>query len=220
MDAGRRAEQDREPGAGRERIVVPHRGLVAPEDRARLFGQRGTVVWFTGLSGSGKSTVAHALERRLFDRGRAAYVLDGDNVRDGLNRDLGFSAEDRAENIRRVGEVAALFADAGLIAIVAFISPYRADRLRARQAAGDTRFLEVFLDTPLAVCEERDPKGLYRKARAGQLAEFTGVSAPYEKPEAADLVIDTATTPVEATVDRVLDQLARRGRLSSSEGRP
>jgi adenylyl-sulfate kinase len=214
VDAGRRTEQDRAPGAGRERIVVPHRGLVAPADRARLLGQQGTVVWFTGLSGSGKSTVAHALERRLLELGRAAYVLDGDTVRDGLNRDLGFSAEDREENIRRIGEVAALFADAGLVAIVAFISPYRADRLRARQAAGDTRFLEVFLDTPLAVCEQRDPKGLYRRARAGQLAEFTGISAPYEKPDAAELVIDTAATPLEAAVEQVLEQLACRGRLA------
>ena len=215
MDAGRRTEQDSAHGAGRERTVVPHRGLVAPADRARLLGQQGTVVWFTGLSGSGKSTVAHAVERRLIDSGRLAFVLDGDNVRDGLNRDLGFSAEDRNENIRRIGEVAALFADAGLIALVAFISPYRADRQRARQAAGDACFLEVFLDTPLAVCEARDPKGLYRKARAGALAEFTGVSAPYEKPDDAELVIDTAATGVEAAVEQVLEQLVRRGRLAA-----
>ena len=218
MDAGRRTEQENALGAGRERAIVPHRGLVEPADRARLLGQQGTVVWFTGLSGSGKSTVAHALEKRLIESGRPAFVLDGDNVRDGLNRDLGFSAADREENIRRIGEVAALFADAGLIAIVAFISPYRADRQRARQAAGDTRFLEVFLDTPLAVCEERDPKGLYRKARAGQLADFTGISAPYEKPDDAELVIDTATTGVDAAVERVLEQLVRRGRLAAPAG--
>jgi adenylyl-sulfate kinase len=218
VDTGRRTKQDSALGAGRERVIVPHRGLVAPADRARLLGQQGTVVWFTGLSGSGKSTVAHALEKRLIDSGRLAYVLDGDNVRDGLNRDLGFSAEDREENIRRIGEVAALFADAGVIALVAFISPYRADRQRARQAAGDTCFLEVFLDTPLAVCEERDPKGLYRKARAGQVAEFTGVSAPYEKPDDAELVIDTATTGVEAAVEQVLEQLVRRGRLAIPTG--
>jgi adenylyl-sulfate kinase len=218
VNGGRRTEQDSVPGAGRERAIVPHRGLVAPADRVRLLGQQGTVVWFTGLSGSGKSTVAHALEKRLIDSGRLAYVLDGDNVRDGLNRDLGFSAEDREENIRRIGEVAALFADAGVIVLVAFISPYRADRQRARQAAGDTRFLEVFLDTPLAVCEERDPKGLYRRARAGQLAEFTGISAPYEKPDDAELTIDTATTGVEAAVERVLEQLVRRGRLAAPAG--
>lgn len=218
MDGGRRTERDSARGAGRERTIVPHRGLVAPVDRARLLGQQGTVVWLTGLSGSGKSTVAHALEKRLIEAGHLAFVLDGDNVRDGLNRDLGFSAGDREENIRRIGEVAALFADAGVIALVSFISPYRADRQRARQAAGDTRFLEVFLDTPLAVCEERDPKGLYRRARAGQLAEFTGVSAPYETPDAAELVIDTATTGVEAAVERVLEQLVRRGRLAPPAG--
>ncbi len=214
MDAGRRTERENGPGASRERVVVPHRGLVGPADRARLLGQHGTVVWFTGLSGSGKSTVAHALEKRLLDAGRAAYVLDGDNVRDRLNRDLGFSAADREENIRRIGEVAALFADAGLIAIVAFISPYRADRRRAREAAGGERFVEVFLDTPLAVCEARDPKGLYRKARAGELPDFTGISAPYEPPDAPELVLDTAQLTLGQSVARVIEHLAGRGRLA------
>lgn len=150
----------------------------------------------TGLSGSGKSTLAFALEEALFSRGYQVYVLDGDNVRHGLNADLGFTQRDRTENIRRVGEVAALFADAGLVCISAFISPYRADRAAARLAAKG-RFHEVYLDADLETCERRDPKGLYRKARAGQIADFTGISAPYEEPTAADLVIRTAETDVE-----------------------
>ena len=150
------------------------------------------MVWLTGLSGAGKSTLATAVEAALIRAGHAACVLDGDNLRHGLNADLGFSPEDRRENIRRAGEVAALFADAGLIVIAAFISPYRAGREAAREAIGAARFLEVFLDAPLAVCERRDPKGLYRRARAGEIAEFTGISAPYEPPEAPALTLDTA----------------------------
>jgi bifunctional enzyme CysN/CysC len=165
--------------------VVWHEGAVARSDRPSL----GATVWFTGLSGSGKSTVAVEVERALVARGRAAYLLDGDNVRHGLNADLGFSAADRSENIRRIGEVARLFADAGVIALVPVISPYRADRARARaihEAVG-LPFLEVFVDTPLAVCEARDPKGLYAKARAGEITGFTGVDDPYEAPERPDL---------------------------------
>lgn len=158
------------------------------------------VLWFTGLSGAGKSTLAMALEQRLFDEGYQVYVLDGDNVRSGLNANLGFSPEDRAENIRRVGEVAALLADAGLIVITAFISPYRADRARAREAAGEA-FHEIHIDADVATCEARDPKGLYRRARAGEISDFTGISAPYEPPENAGLVVDTSNRSVEECLD-------------------
>lgn len=172
---------------------------VAAEDRMRMNGHRGAIVWFTGLSGAGKSTLAVALERALFDKGCQCYVLDGDNVRQGLNADLGFSPADRAENIRRVGEVAALFAEAGMVAISAFISPYRADRDRIR-AAHQEYFSEIFINAPLDVCESRDPKGLYRRARAGQLSDFTGVSAPYEAPAAAELELRTDLLDVDACV--------------------
>lgn len=161
------------------------------------------VLWFTGLSGAGKSTLAMALERRLFDEGYQVYVLDGDNVRSGLNANLGFSPEDRAENIRRVGEVATLLADAGMIVISAFISPYRADRERAREAAGDG-FHEIFIKADVATCESRDPKGLYKRARAGEIAEFTGVSAPYEEPADPELVVDTSGRDVEPCLDELV----------------
>jgi bifunctional enzyme CysN/CysC len=169
---------------------------VAHEARAARNGHKGGVLWFTGLSGSGKSTLALALEARLFAKGYHVYVLDGDNIRDGLNANLGFSPADRAENIRRVGEVAALFADAGFLVISSFISPYRADRERARAAAQDA-FHEIFIEAPLAVCEARDPKGLYKRARTGEIPEFTGVSSPYEPPEQAELVIHTGLRPVD-----------------------
>jgi bifunctional enzyme CysN/CysC len=182
--------------------VVWHEGAVGRSDRPSL----GATVWFTGLSGSGKSTVAVEVERALVARGRAAYLLDGDNVRHGLNADLGFSAADRSENIRRIGEVARLFADAGVIALVPVISPYRADRQRARvihDAAG-LPFVEVFVDTPLAVCEARDPKGLYARARAGEISGFTGIDDPYEAPEHPDLrLTPDAGDPAEQAV-RVL----------------
>ena len=165
----------------------------------RMNGHRGAIVWFTGLSGAGKSTLAVALERALFDKGCQCYVLDGDNVRQGLNADLGFSPADRAENIRRVGEVAALFAEAGMVAISAFISPYRADRDRIR-AAHQEYFSEIFINAPLDVCESRDPKGLYRRARAGQLSDFTGVSAPYEAPAAAELELRTDLLDIDECV--------------------
>lgn len=180
--------------------------LVTAQSRAVRYGQRGAVIWLTGLSGAGKSTLAMLLERRLFDKGRLTYVLDGDNMRTGLNADLGFSPEDRRENIRRVGAVAALFADSGLIVITAFISPYRADRERARAAAPQC-FHEIYVKADLATCEQRDPKGLYRKARAGQIADFTGISAPYEEPEKAELVVDTARLNPDACVDAILAYL-------------
>jgi bifunctional enzyme CysN/CysC len=185
---------------------VEHR--VTPEERARRNGHAGGVIWLTGLSGSGKSTLAIEAERRLFARGYQVYVLDGDNLRFGLNADLGFSPEDRVENIRRAGEVAALFARAGLLVLAAFISPYQADRDRARQAAG-AAFHEVWVKADLAICEARDPKGLYRKARAGQIADFTGVSAPYEVPEIPELVIDTGGRDVDACLEELLAYVGR-----------
>jgi adenylyl-sulfate kinase len=185
--------------------VVPERHQVAAAERDARAGHRGAVVWLTGLSGSGKSTLALALERRLFDLGWNVYTLDGDNVRTGLNKDLGFSPTDRQENLRRVGEVAALFADAGMVCVTAFISPYRDERTRARAAAGSRPFLEVWVRSPLEECERRDPKGLYRKARAGALKGFTGIDSPYEPPEAADLVIDTEHLDVEASTRMLME---------------
>jgi bifunctional enzyme CysN/CysC len=181
---------------------VEHR--VSTEDRELRNRHKGAALWFTGLSGAGKSTLAFALEEALFKRNYQVYVLDGDNVRSGLTSDLGFSHEDRTENIRRVGEVAALFAGAGVICISAFISPYRADRAIARRAAGD-KFYEVYVAADLATCEKRDPKGLYKKARAGEIEEFTGVSAPYEAPEAPEIVVDTSRQSVKESVDELLE---------------
>jgi bifunctional enzyme CysN/CysC len=185
-----------------------------PAMRAARNGHGGGVLWFTGLSGAGKSTLAVAVEQRLFLRGYHVYVLDGDNIRRGLNTNLGFSPDDRAENIRRVGEVAALFADAGMIVLSAFISPYRSDRERARAAVANLMgatgsFHEVFVSADLAVCEGRDPKGLYKRARAGEIIEFTGISAPYEPPENPDLAIDTASLSVEDAVEAVLAYVGR-----------
>jgi bifunctional enzyme CysN/CysC len=170
---------------------------VSHASRALRNGHKGGVMWFTGLSGSGKSTIALALEAQLFAKGYHVYVLDGDNVREGLNANLGFSPEDRAENIRRVGEVAALFADAGFLVISSFISPYRADRERARKAAAVGSFHEIYIEAPIEVCEQRDPKGLYKRARTGEIPEFTGVSSPYEAPDSAELVVRTDQLSIE-----------------------
>ncbi len=177
---------------------------VAKETRWRANGHRGGVLWFTGLSASGKTTLAFELEQRLFKKGYQVYVLDGDNVRHGLSADLGFSPRDRGENIRRIGEVAALFADAGYIVIPAFISPYRRDRELARQACGEA-FHEIHLTASLDVCEGRDPKGLYKKARRGDIPEFTGISAPYESPDHPELAIDTGTLTLEESLAILLE---------------
>jgi len=186
---------------------------VSAEERATLLKQKPATLWLTGLSGSGKSTIARDLERTLFDRGQACFILDGDNVRHGLNRDLGFSASDRTENIRRISEVAALLNDAGLIVITSFISPYRKDRGQAREIVGDERFVEIHVDTPLEVCEARDPKGLYKKARAGEIAQFTGIDAPYEAPETPELSLQTADTEVSESTSQIVAYLEEQGLL-------
>lgn len=195
--------------------VTFHRGTVDRENRERLLGQRGCVVWFTGLSGSGKSTIAREVETLLAAAGRLVYVLDGDNVRHGLNSDLGFSDADRQENIRRIAEVAALFVDAGIIVLTAFISPFVDDRERARAIIGPDRFVEVFVDTPLATCERRDPKGLYEKARSGAIAEFTGISSPYEPPLAPALVLQTTELGIRECAQRVQAELQHRELLTA-----
>jgi adenylyl-sulfate kinase len=192
--------------------AVPH--ALNASQRAAHYGHRGAVMWLTGLSASGKSSLAMALEQALTELGYSCYVLDGDNIRNGLNANLGFSPEHRTENIRRVGEVAALFADAGLICITAFISPYRADRARARQSCGDA-FHEIHISADLATCESRDPKGLYKKARCGELREFTGVSAPYEIPEQPQLAVDTAHEGIAASVTKLVAYVVRNVPLAS-----
>ncbi|MCC6680812.1 MAG: adenylyl-sulfate kinase [Phycisphaeraceae bacterium] len=196
--------------------ITWHEGEVTREERAANMGQRGCTLWMTGLSGSGKSTVAVALEQVLIQRGHHAYRLDGDNVRHGLNKNLGFSAEDRTENIRRIGEVAKLFADAGIIAITSFISPYRADRDLVRKLHDDAKlpFIEVFVNTPLDVSEQRDPKGLYKKARAGQIKGFTGIDDPYEEPTNPEILLPTHELSVEQSVALLLEELEKRGLLA------
>jgi bifunctional enzyme CysN/CysC len=191
--------------------VVWHEGRVTREQRHRATGGPGATIWLTGLSGSGKSTIAASVEEALIAEGRAAYRLDGDNIRHGLNADLGFSAEDRAENVRRIGEVARLFADAGVVVLVPVISPYRSDRdtVRQRHVEAGLPFIEVFVDTPLEVCEARDPKGLYAKARAGEITGFTGVDDPYEPPLDPELLIDTTVTSPDEATSLILSLLPR-----------
>jgi len=191
--------------------VVWHDTVITKEDREKRNGHKGVVLWLTGLSGSGKSTIATIIEEKLFDLGCQVYILDGDNIRHGLNGDLGFSPEDREENIRRIGEVAHLFADAGLIAVTSFISPYIKDRERARSLNKEGEFIECFVKAPLKVCEERDPKGLYKKAREGIIKEFTGISAPYEEPKNPELVIETSKMTPERSADFVIDFLKSKG---------
>ena len=191
--------------------IVWHQGAVTRDDRNKLNGHRGCTVWLTGLSGSGKSTIAVDLEKRLLERGVRTYILDGDNIRHGLNKNLGFSPEDRTENIRRIGEVAKLFTEAGLVTLTAFISPYRADRDQVRAVMQEGDFVEVFVDCPVEVCEERDVKGLYKKARAGEIKEFTGISAPYEAPEKAELTLNTAGQSVEESAKQIMAHLEGAG---------
>lgn len=188
-----------------------HEGNITKEDREKVLGQQGVVLWFTGLSGSGKSTVAREVEKKLFESGFLCYVLDGDNIRFGLNKNLGFSPEDREENIRRISEVAKLFADAGIIALTAFISPYRDDRDKARALLKPGEFLEIYVECPVEECEKRDVKGLYQKARAGEIKEFTGISAPYEEPVNPELVLETAAEALDESVEKVIAFLMGRG---------
>ncbi len=190
--------------------ITWHHGKLTDQEREAKLGQRGGVVWFTGLSGSGKSTVAREVELALVENGKNAFVLDGDNIRHGLNRDLGFSPEDRKENIRRIGEVAKLMAQANIVTLTAFISPYKADRDTVRALLADGQFIEVFCDASLEICERRDAKGLYKKARAGQIPEFTGISAPYEAPERPELVLKTGEETLEESTRKVLDLLEQR----------
>ncbi|GHA39915.1 adenylyl-sulfate kinase [Photobacterium aphoticum] len=191
--------------------VVWHNTTVTLQDRVQLKQQKPVVLWFTGLSGSGKSTVANAVESKLLSLGKHSYLLDGDNVRHGLNKDLGFSDADRVENIRRIGEVAKLFVDSGCIVLTAFISPFIADREQARALLEDGQFLEVFIDTPLEVCESRDPKGLYKKARAGEIKHFTGIDSAYEAPTAPDIHVKNAELSVEACAEYIVEQLVQLG---------
>ncbi len=187
---------------------------ITRDARARLLGHGAATVWFTGLSGSGKSTIAIALEEALVARKVSSYVLDGDNIRQGLNSNLGFSPDDRTENIRRIGQVAKLFNDAGVVVQTAFISPYRADRDQVREILPEGEFIEVLVDCPLEECEKRDVKGLYKKARAGEIPEFTGISAPYEEPERPELVLKTAESSVEECVEQVIAYLEAKGILA------
>ncbi len=191
--------------------LVWHEHHVSKAERAAQKGQRPCIVWFTGLSASGKSTLANGLESRLVELGYHTFILDGDNIRHGLNRDLGFSDADRVENIRRIGEAAKLFVEAGLIVLTAFISPFRSDRHMARSLVEQEEFLEVFVDASLAVCEERDPKGMYARARRGEIKMFTGIDSPYEPPEAPELRLDTGSLGVAECVEALVDELRRRG---------
>ena len=194
----------------KSRNLVWHQTTVSRAEREQISGHRGCTVWLTGLSGSGKSTIANLMEKALWERGVRSFVLDGDNVRHGLNKDLGFSPKDRTENIRRIGEVAALFTDAGVVNVTAFISPYRADRDIVRKAMPEGCFIEVYTKCELDECEKRDPKGLYKKARAGEIPEFTGISAPYEAPEKPELVVDTTGQTPEQSLAVILGHLEAR----------
>lgn len=198
--------------------ITWHEGHVEREDRFKLLKQKGATVWFTGLSASGKSTIAFTVEHALVERGHLAYCLDGDNIRHGLNKNLGFSPEDRTENIRRIGEVAKLFSDTGVLTFTSFISPYRDDRDQVRKIHDEAGlpFVEVFVDAPVEVCEQRDPKGLYKKARAGEIPEFTGISAPYEAPTKPELVLDVAKLTPEEAAAEVINYLTAKNLLPAT----
>ena len=194
--------------------IVWHEGQVTKTDRQVLNGHKSAVLWFTGLSGAGKSTVAVEVEKQLHSKGIRTYILDGDNIRHGLNKNLGFSPEDRKENIRRIGEVSKLFVDAGLFTLTAFISPYQEDRNLVRELLGEKEFIEIYVKCDLSECERRDPKGLYKKARSGEIKNFTGIDAPYEAPEQPELVIENDKQTVEESALQVIDYLEKEGYLS------
>lgn len=199
---------DRSPASDN---IIWHHATVTRARRETLNGHRGAILWFTGLSGAGKSTLAHAVEEKLHQRSYRTFVLDGDNIRHGLCSDLGFTPENRVENIRRVGEVAKLFMEAGLIVLTAFISPFRAERERVRGLVEHGDFIEIYCDSPVEICESRDVKGLYKKARAGLIANFTGISAPYEAPLNPELIVDTGSTDLDSCVQHVINELKLRG---------
>ena len=202
-------------GAPKSKNITWHEGQVSRDDRQSLLGQRGVTIWLTGLSGSGKSTIAVAAEKALNERGRLTYILDGDNIRMGLNSNLGFSPEDRTENIRRIGEVSKLFTDAGVIVFTSFISPYRADRDAVREIMGEGDFVEAWVQASVETCEGRDVKGLYKKARAGEIPEFTGISAPYEEPKNAEVILDTNGQTVDESVAHLIAYLEKSGYLGA-----
>jgi adenylylsulfate kinase len=202
----------------KSRNTVWHHATVTRERREQLNGHRSIVVWFTGLSGAGKSTIAHEVEERLHRLGCQTFVFDGDNVRHGLCSDLGFSVEDRTENIRRIGEMTKLFIDAGVIALTAFISPYRRDRDGVRQLIGNRDFIEIYTRCPIEICESRDTKGFYQRARAGEIQDFTGISSPYEPPEQPELILDTSLESLERCAERVVVLLQQYGVISTPKG--
>ena len=189
--------------------IVWHEHTVSRQQKQELKGHKACVLWYTGLSGSGKSTIANAVEAKLFELGKHTYTLDGDNIRHGLNGDLTFSDKDRVENIRRIGEVSKLFVDAGLLVSTAFISPFLSDRQQARELLGEGEFIEVFIDTPIAVCEQRDPKGLYKKARSGEIKNFTGIDSAYEAPTTPEIHVKTAEQDIEQSVEQVINYLVQ-----------
>lgn len=197
--------------------VVWHHATVTRARREQLNGHKSVILWFTGLSGAGKSTLAHAVEQRLFDMGCRTFVFDGDNVRHGLCSDLGFAAEDRVENIRRVGEMTKLFLETGVIPLTAFISPFRSDRERVRSLVPHGEFLEIYCRASIDVCEQRDVKGLYKRARTGEIKNFTGISSPYEEPQDPELIVDTGSQPLEECVEQVIELMQERGVFAASE---
>ncbi len=197
--------------------IVWHDHHVTKEERAGIKGQKPCILWFTGLSGSGKSTVANAVESRLYEMKKHTYLLDGDNIRMGLNKGLSFSDEDRIENIRRIGEVSKLFVDAGIIVLTAFISPFQKERDAVRSLVGTGEFIEVFIDTPIAICESRDPKGLYQKARKGEIPNFTGISSPYEVPVKPEVHVRTEEKSIDESAEQVIEYLKQKGYINAGQ---
>ncbi|MBT7420668.1 MAG: adenylyl-sulfate kinase [Gemmatimonadetes bacterium] len=197
--------------------IVRHEGHVSRDERESKLKQKAVLLWLTGLPSSGKSTIAYTVEHALAKRGHLAYVLDGDNIRFGLNGNLGFSAEDRTENIRRIGEVGKLFVDGGFLTLASFVSPYSADRDAVRELMGEGDFVEIFIDTPVEICEERDPKGLYKKARTGEISNFSGISDPYEVPEKPEMIIKTADWTAEEAAVLIIEMLEKSGKIQAQQ---